>query len=198
MAFFETLSTKVRHVFRQGVNWLDNGAKIGAAIGAAIGIGFAIAAGGWIAALGFPLLGILGGGFVGLNMGGFLGAAKGLITRSRPNGDQIMKDASQCNHAHQPQLSEQVHMPVNAPAVSSDNGLPIAPDTKVAAGTPQPQGYVNALPPGAAAQLEQVRAGNAQLPRNTAQTPVLAPEQQPWASRVRATPELVGAGRQSR
>src|SRR5687768_14805994 len=113
MAFFKNLSNKVGHIFRQGINWLDNGAKIGAAIGAAIGIGFAIAAGGWIAALGFPLIGILGGGFVGLNMGGLLGAAKGMITRSRPNGDQIMKDASQCEHTHQPQLSEQVHMPVN-------------------------------------------------------------------------------------
>lgn len=166
MAFFETLSNKTGHIFRQAINWLDNGAKIGAAIGAAIGIGFAIAAGGWIAAIGFPLVGILGGGFVGLNMGGLIGAAKGLITRSRPNGDQIMKDASKCEHPHQPQLSEQVHLPVNAPAVSSDNGLPIAPDTKVASAPAQPQGYVNALPPG-----------------------------QTWVNRVGGTPQLAGAAR---
>lgn len=119
------VGTKTTHVLNQLWMGLKRGAQIGAVGGAIVGVGAVLTGTAAVtipAVIGYAVFGAVAGSLFGMNTGGFVGGIKGLITRSRPNGDKLMKNAEDCAVEAPPAPSlepetgkEQAQAPAKAP-----------------------------------------------------------------------------------
>lgn len=98
-----SIGNKTKHVLSQMWLGMKRGAQLGAIGGAVVGgimmatsataLAFLSGPVGFIGAL---LIGGAVGSALGMNTGGFIGGLKGLVTRAKPDGDAMMKEAEAC------------------------------------------------------------------------------------------------------
>lgn len=194
----QKIGNKSGHIFNQGMMWLKKGAQIGAVIGAVAAVGSLFLAANVasmglinvaIAAAGYGLVGAAGGAVAGLCSGGIFGTLKGMLTRPKPNGEQIMQDALNCEKPHVDVLT-----PAQEPQVAQQPEQAQAPQ--------QPTANASALPQEALAELNAMTKtlneiqANAQVASQSQQTEQLQPAAQAsaavpanWQQRVQPQPE---------
>jgi hypothetical protein len=185
-SFTQTVADKTGHISNRLMNGLKKGAKIGAIVGVGLGL-FTLFASTSIltmgasniimGAIGYSIIGAMSGAVSGSVLGGVLGGVKGLITRARPQGEQIMSDAEQCLPGLQPQQGM-------APQVQPQ----IAPSQATPAAGPAASG--GKLPQEAVADLERMTKTLNEIQANAAVSNAAQATQQPaaanWQQRVHA------------
>lgn len=169
------VGNKTKHVLSQVWLGLKRGAQIGAVVGVAFGVGSLImgAAAFTLPALaGYAIMGGVVGSLFGMNTGGFVGGVKGLLTRAKPNGEALIKEAQTECGGPAPQQPQK-----DAPGVAPQQQPP-APEV-----TTQPQ---EQQPPAAGVgvhnpkAMEELKAMTEALAQS--QEKECAPQQQPPAA----------------
>ncbi|MCH2547893.1 MAG: hypothetical protein MK052_09840 [Alphaproteobacteria bacterium] len=178
---FQKTGNQAAHVTQRIKMGIRTGARVGAIAGAAIGVGalFVTAnvmtmgsANLLVGMASFALAGSVGGAIGGMSLGGVAGAVRGLLTRPKPNGDQITDNALECGKdAEQPAPPEK--QKGAAPTVAQTRANATQPKQRASGLSQEAMDEVTNL----TRQMNQSHVGN--VPAQAA-----APAQESWQART--------------
>lgn len=204
----QKIGNKSGHMYRNVMQGMKRGMQLGIVGGAILGVG-ALFVTANIATMGsaslimgvasYSVLGAAYGMTGGVGIGAILGSAKGLLTRPKPNGEQILENAVACSQEKEAQQGQEPVVQPEVPAVkmAQQQGL-VATKSPAIDGRPT---NPPALPKDASNQLKEMTQTlsqmqtdaqtNAPAAPNAAQTPAptvdgsqTAAPQVNWQNRV--------------